>query len=909
MRTLLLTLALLAPAASAQSVVGETGAALDAYLTEAGFSGAVVATRDGAVVLREGYGEAAPGAPNTPETAIQIGSVAKPFTAALVLSLVDDGRLDLAAPLARYLDGLPADKAGITLHHLLTHTAGLPDAIGDDFEAIDREAYVARAFATPLDRAPGAGYAYSNVGFALLAAVVETVTGQSYDAALQAFLGEAGIERTGYRLAPSVPIAHGHDGDRDLGPPTDQRWAPDGPYWNLRGNGGLLSTADDLLAFTEALDAGALLSEEILLLAMTPHTDEGEGSGSHYGYGWALFESPHGRLVTHNGGDSGSSADLLWFVDAGVTLAVLSNDRAVEAYDVSGALAEILFGGEPEPFEAGGAVAVPVEALASRVEGQRALAFVEAVNARTEAAARAFVEAHLDEGFRQDPDGMVGFFDAVRQEVGNAPITLSRAEADPDEGMLILYADLADGGVYRIELGFDGPPEHRIAGLFTEVVDPDRAAAECPAPRLPDDAFGERATALLAALCDGSPESLRAFIDAHVDPPLVDAAGGADALVAGLGRLAGEVGGGEVAGMRLASATEGTLAIEGRGDVLRVSLRLADAPPHRIAAIDVEAGPDGPAFASVEAGLADIAAEAEAGRFSGVVLIAKDGEPVVERAFGWADRARGERVTPETRFNVGSINKELTAVAVLQLAARGAVDLDAPIGAVLDGFPEGIADAVTVRHLLQHRSGWGHYWDHPVFVAREAELTEIGDYLAFIRTIPLDFAPGAREQYSNVGYEVLGAIVEAASGQRYADYVAAHVTGPAAMTDARTATHGAPGHATPYLGAGYGRPAPIAKHGTAAGGGYATARDLLRFQAALTDGRLLTREMRNLLFNRFEPTDAEIEPSMGIAGGAPGINAVWEWDAPSGWSVVVVANREPPTAEALGLALMRAATD
>ncbi|WP_412069906.1 serine hydrolase domain-containing protein [Rubrivirga sp. IMCC43871] len=909
MRTLLLTLALLAPAASAQSVVGETGAALDAYLTEAGFSGAVVATRDGAAVLRKGYGEAAPGVPNTPGTAIQIGSVAKPFTAALVLSLVDDGRLDVAAPLARYLDGVPADKAGITLHHLLTHTAGLPDAIGDDFEAIDREAYVARAFATPLDRAPGAGYAYSNVGFALLAAVVETVTGQSYDAALQAFLGTVGIERTGYRLAPSVPIAHGHDGDRDLGPPTAQRWAPDGPYWNLRGNGGLLSTADDLLAFTEALDAGALLSEEILLLAMTPHTDEGEGSGSHYGYGWALFETPHGRLVTHNGGDSGSSADLLWFVDAGVTLAVLANDRAVEAYDVSGPLSEILFGGEPEPFEAGALVAVPVEALASRVEGRRALAFVEAVNDGTEAAARAFVEAHLDEGFRQDPDGMVGFFDAVRQEVGNAPITLSRAEADPDEGMLILYADLADGGVYRIELGFDGPPEYRIAGLFTEVVDPDRAQSECPAPRLPDDAFGDHATALLAALCDGSPESLRAFIDAHVDPSLVDAAGGADALVAGLGRLAGEVGGGEVVGVRLASATEGTLAIEGRDDVLRVSLTLGEAPPHRIAGIDVEAGPDGPAFASVDEGLAHAAAEAEAGRFSGVVLIARDGEPVAERAFGWADRARGERVTPETRFNIGSINKELTAVAILQLVASGAVDLDAPIGTLLDGFPDAIAEAVTVRHLLQHRSGWGHYWDHPVFVAREAALTEIGDYLAFIRTLPLDFAPGAREQYSNTGYEVLGAIVEAASGQRYADYIAAHITAPAGMTDARAATHGAPGHATPYLGAGYDRPAPIAKHGTAAGGGYATARDLLRFQTALADGRLLTREMRNLLFNRFEPTDEDIEPQLGIAGGAPGINAVWEWDAPSGWSVVVVANREPPTAEALGLALMRAATD
>lgn len=907
MRPLLLSLVLAATACAqpSETVVGGTGSALDAYLTDAGFSGAVVAVKDGAVVLRKGYGFAdrARGIPNTPATAIQIGSVAKPLTATLVLSLQDRGLLDVTDPLSGYLDGVPADKAGITLHHLLTHTAGLPGAIGDDDEAIDRDAYVRRAFATPLDRAPGAGYAYSNVGYALLAAVVETVTGQTYDAALQSLLRGVGMERTGYRLPASVPVARGYDGDRDLGLPTDRPWADDGPYWNLRGNGGLLSTADDLLRFHEALRSGDLLSDEARRLSVTPHTDEGEGSISHYGYGWALFPTPGGTLVTHNGGDAGSSADLLRFVDGGVTLVVLSNSRDVDAFDVSGALAQILFGNEPPPFSAERGQEVALDQLAGRPEGAAALAFFEAYAAGTEAAVRDYVAAYLDDAFRRNVEGVVGFFAAVRDEVDGQALVPSRALVHQGEGRLEVLSDLADGRTYGLEVGFAG--DGRIDGLRTDFVDAG-VEAGCPEPRLPDAPIGDRFRALLALLCDPTPEARRAFVDQHVDPGFVNEVG-ADALVSGLGRLADEAGGREVVGVMLQSETEGTVAVETPDGELRVSLTLADAVPHRIASLDVEAGPAGSDFGSLGEALDHVAAEAEAGRFSGVVLVAHDGEVVEERAYGWADRQRGERVAPDTRFNIGSINKELTAVAVLQLVERGLVDLDAPIGRYLDGFAPEAADAVTVRHLLQHRSGWGHYWDHPGFVGREAEVVEIEDFLDLVRTMPLEVEPGASEQYSNAGYEVLGGIVEAASGQRYADYVWAHVLEPAGMTDARTARHGVPGHATPYLGTGYDAPSPTAKAPSAAGGGYATARDLVRFQNALSDGRLLGSGALRLLFNGFEPTDESVEPSVGIAGGAPGINAVWEWDAPSGWSVVVLANREPPAAEALGLPILRAA--
>lgn len=903
-RPILLSL-LLTSAATAQ-VAGPVGEALDAYLEAADFSGAVVAVADGETVLRKGYGFAdrARRVPNTPGTAIQIGSVTKPFTATLVLALRDRGLLDVTDQLSDHLGGVPADKAGITLHHLLTHTAGLPGAVGDDDEAVGREAYLERAFATPLNRPPGAGYEYSNVGYALLAAVVETVTGRSYDAALQDLLRGAGIERTGYRLPASVPVARGYDGARDLGLPTQRPWAEDGPYWNLRGNGGLLSTADDLLRFHEALEAGALLSDESRRLSVTRHTDEGEGSGSHYGYGWALFPAPGGLLVTHNGGDAGSSADLLRFVDDGVVLAVLSNSRDVEAYDVSGALAQILFGGTPEPFAAPEGLEVPVERLGDVPGGEAALAFFRAYADGSEAAVRAYVEAHLDAAFQQNADGVVGFVGAVRDEVDGQPLVPSRAVVVPGGGALTVLADLDDGRTYALEFGVD--PDGRVSGLGGEFWEPGASRPACPEPRLPDAPIGERFRALLGVLCDPTEAARRAFVEAHVAPAFA-AEVGLEALVGGLEQLAAEAGGREVVGVELRSGTEGAVLVATDGGELRIALALEDAPPHRIAGLDVDDGPTGPTFGSLDAALEHVEAEAEAGRFSGVVLVARDGDVIAERAYGWADRDRGERNTPETRFNIGSIDKELTAVAVLQLAERGLVDLDAPIGRYLDGFPDDVAEAVTVRHLLQHRSGWGHYWDHPAYLADPAALTEIGDFLDVVRTMPLGFEPGTRERYSNAGYEVLGGIVEAASGRRYADYVWEEILAPAGMTDARTARHGAPGHATPYAGAGYDRPVPTAKAPSAAGGGYATARDLLRFQTALEAGRLLEAPSLALLFNGFEPADEPVEPSVGIAGGAPGLNAVWEWDAPSGWSVVVLANREPPAAEALGLPLLRAA--
>lgn len=132
-----------------------------------GFSGAVIVEHRGEVALRRGYGLADRAAlrPYTPETVQTHGSITKQVTAAAILLLETRGALEVEDRLDEHCEGVPPDKTGITLHHLLTHTSGLPGSVGPDREPIDGVEFVARAFATPLLFEPGTGFEYSNVGY------------------------------------------------------------------------------------------------------------------------------------------------------------------------------------------------------------------------------------------------------------------------------------------------------------------------------------------------------------------------------------------------------------------------------------------------------------------------------------------------------------------------------------------------------------------------------------------------------------------------------------------------------------------------------------------------------------------------------------------------------------------------
>ena len=252
---------------AATIVRGPLGARADSVLRAAaaqGFSGVVLLARDGEIVLKKGYGVAnrAEGIAMSGNSVVQIGSNTKDFTVVALLRLVERGRVRLTDSLGTYLPDVPADKRGITVEHLLHHRAGFAQHLGDDFEALSREQMERRALASPLRFAPGTEERYSNVGYSLLGAIIERVTGRSYDEHVRdEILRPLGLHDTGSRLPGFDPrrVARGYRGERDMGSMLEKPHAADGPYWNLRANGGMLSTAHDMLRFYRALFGGERL--------------------------------------------------------------------------------------------------------------------------------------------------------------------------------------------------------------------------------------------------------------------------------------------------------------------------------------------------------------------------------------------------------------------------------------------------------------------------------------------------------------------------------------------------------------------------------------------------------------------------------------------------------------------------
>jgi CubicO group peptidase (beta-lactamase class C family) len=247
------------PAVDGVVVRTAEGARADSVLTalEAqGFSGVALVARDGEVILQKGYGIAnrVAGTRMSPSTLVQIGSNTKDFTVVALRQLELAGKLRLEDPVTRWFPGVPADKRGITLEMLMRHRAGFDRHLGGDFERVGREEMVARALRAPLLFAPGDSTSYSNVGYSLLAAVIEQASGTSYDQYVRDHVtGPLGLRETGFTGMDAARAAHGYDGDRDIGGILDHPHAPDGPYWNLRGNGGMVSTVGEMHRFYQAL--------------------------------------------------------------------------------------------------------------------------------------------------------------------------------------------------------------------------------------------------------------------------------------------------------------------------------------------------------------------------------------------------------------------------------------------------------------------------------------------------------------------------------------------------------------------------------------------------------------------------------------------------------------------------------
>ena len=255
------------PGSSATVVIGPTGARVDAALKmlgAQGMSGAFLVAKSGDVILQKGYGFANRQAQLafTPGIVTQIGSCTKDFTAVAILQLAARGKLSLDDHLTRWFPTAPADKRAITVAQLMDHTAGFEEYSGGDFDPVTRDQFVTHMLASQLRSPVGAEEHYSNPGYGLLAVIIEMVSLTSYDEYVRDnILTPLGLTDTGY-LLPKFNLArvsHGYDANRDNGTILEKPHAADGPYWNLRGNGGMVSTVGDMYRFYEALFTGEKL--------------------------------------------------------------------------------------------------------------------------------------------------------------------------------------------------------------------------------------------------------------------------------------------------------------------------------------------------------------------------------------------------------------------------------------------------------------------------------------------------------------------------------------------------------------------------------------------------------------------------------------------------------------------------
>jgi CubicO group peptidase (beta-lactamase class C family) len=339
---------------TAKAADGDLSSKLEQYLSrlaKLGFSGTVLVAKDGKVLLEKGYGMAdrERKIPMAADSVISIGSITKQFTAAAILKLEMAGKLRVDEPIGRFFPGAPPEKAAITIHQLLTHSAGLESDYGPtDYEAVSRDEIIRRVMAAPLRTPPGKQYFYSNAGYSLLAAIVEILSGQSYETYLRENLFvPAGMKATGYKVAwRDGQVAHGYVDGKDWGTILDKPWDKDGPYWNLRGNGGIHSTAGDMYRWHLALEGDKILSKAAKEKYFKPYVPEGPEGQSYYAYGWAIFETPRKtRLVAHNGGNGVFAADFRRYVDENVVIYAASNAEP-SAIALTEVLPAIVFGGD-----------------------------------------------------------------------------------------------------------------------------------------------------------------------------------------------------------------------------------------------------------------------------------------------------------------------------------------------------------------------------------------------------------------------------------------------------------------------------------------------------------------------------------------------------------------------------------
>jgi CubicO group peptidase (beta-lactamase class C family) len=303
----------------------------------AGLHGAAIVTRAGRVKLEvaSGLADAEAGAECTPQTRFQISSISKQFAAVAVLLLAESGQLDLAEPVARWLPGSPPQWQRVTLHHLLSHTAGVRhwgDAPGfDPSQAMDAAERLALIQQAPLLADPGTRWQYSSPGYVLAGHIVAQASGQSYpDFLAGQVLAPLGLAGTRSGEIPAGPaVARGY---------RDGKPVPAWPLSGMPGTGDICSTVGDLARFTMAVHSGSLIAPHSVQAMITPHaplpdsesTPDGWATVEGYGYAQYVGHMAGHTAYVHTGDNPGYQSVAAWLPGQAACVVILSNDEAAD---------------------------------------------------------------------------------------------------------------------------------------------------------------------------------------------------------------------------------------------------------------------------------------------------------------------------------------------------------------------------------------------------------------------------------------------------------------------------------------------------------------------------------------------------------------------------------------------------
>ncbi|MBK8553208.1 MAG: serine hydrolase [Ignavibacteria bacterium] len=309
--------------------------------------------------------------------------------------------------------------------------------------------------------------------------------------------------------------------------------------------------------------------------------------------------------------------------------------------------------------------------------------------------------------------------------------------------------------------------------------------------------------------------------------------------------------------------------------------------------------------------LEEIIAEAsEKGVFSGSVIIVKDGGIIFQRSIGNADYVKNIPNTADTKFQTGSITKFFVKTLIHQLTEEGKINMSDNLGKYLSGFPADASDNVTIQMLTDHTSGFGDFVRESMNPQTVENMKNISDVLPFIQQEKLAFTPGSRAEYSNSGYVLLAAIIEKAEGKNLEEVLKEKIFTRIGMDNSgfKVTNQEVEGKAKGYLSNQLG---PLEDNsgmniiGAGAGGIYATTGDMYKFAKSLiNDNLLLTDESKVKLFNSplfpvqyLNWDDFKTKGRFTIAGGAPGMSAVFSINMEKNYVMVVLSNYDEGTAE------------